>query len=302
MYFVATTLDNDHRHPMLLHLGGAAIHKISKSVNEEGPPFTYQYLKSALTAHFEPLANPDYERFLLRQARQPPEESVHTFYARLWDLASTCTLPDVEDELQAQFIQGCYLVKLRENILQAPVMSMANMLTLGRSRELSKMHAAHMEAALQKPVKAEPVNAVATAHAERRKSKQTTNTMKRTCYTCGGSYPHQGQCLAQGKRCTNCNKLNHFTKVCRSTSSKTSKPPKTRQAAQIHTSDDQEGDMDDDESEGTVHVIHAMQPGGSLWKRIPKCNIQVVEKLVVALIDTGASINIMALQVMKPYS
>ncbi|KAJ1208292.1 hypothetical protein NDU88_003678 [Pleurodeles waltl] len=51
--------------------------------------------------------------------------------------------------------------------------------------------------------------------------------------------------------------------------------------------------------EGTVHVIHAMQPGGSLRKRIPKCNIRVEGKPVVALIDKGASINIMALQVIK---
>ncbi|KAJ1197197.1 hypothetical protein NDU88_001059 [Pleurodeles waltl] len=106
-YFVATALDNDRRRPMLLHLGGVAIHKLGQSVAEEGPPFTYQLLKRALTAHFEPLANPDYERFLLRQARQLPHKSVDTFYARLKDLARTCTLVDVEDEVRAQFIQGC---------------------------------------------------------------------------------------------------------------------------------------------------------------------------------------------------
>ncbi|KAJ1167009.1 hypothetical protein NDU88_007402 [Pleurodeles waltl] len=64
-YFAATALDNDRRRPMLLHLGGAAIHKLGQSVAEEGPPFTYQSLKQSLTALFEPLANPDYERFLL---------------------------------------------------------------------------------------------------------------------------------------------------------------------------------------------------------------------------------------------
>ncbi|KAJ1164958.1 hypothetical protein NDU88_005388 [Pleurodeles waltl] len=84
---------------MLLHLGGAAIHKLGRPVVEEGPPYTYQSLKQALKAHFEPLANPDYERFLLRQARQFPHESVGAFYARLKDLARTCTLVDVEDEV-----------------------------------------------------------------------------------------------------------------------------------------------------------------------------------------------------------
>ncbi|KAJ1197868.1 hypothetical protein NDU88_001713 [Pleurodeles waltl] len=61
-YFAATALENDQRRPMLLHLGGAAIHKLGRSVVEEGPPNTYQSLKQALTAHFEPLANPDYDK------------------------------------------------------------------------------------------------------------------------------------------------------------------------------------------------------------------------------------------------
>jgi len=30
------------------------------------------------------------------------------------------------------------------------------------------------------------------------------------CGLCGGSYPHQGACPAQGKKCMNCGKLNHF--------------------------------------------------------------------------------------------
>ncbi|KAJ1177800.1 hypothetical protein NDU88_003052 [Pleurodeles waltl] len=107
--FAATALENDRRRPMLLHLGGAAVHKLGRSVVEEGPPYIYQSLKRALTAHFEPLGNPDFERFLLRQARQFLHESVDAFYARLKDLARTCTLVDVEDEVRAQVIQGAPL-------------------------------------------------------------------------------------------------------------------------------------------------------------------------------------------------
>ncbi|KAJ1127191.1 hypothetical protein NDU88_005594 [Pleurodeles waltl] len=191
-YFAATAVENDQCRPMLLHLGGAAVHKLGQSVVEEGPPYTYQSLKQALTAHFEPLANPDYERFLLRQARQFPHESVDAFYARLQDLSRTCTLVDVEDEVCAQFIQGCTSVKLREHILQVPGMSMVNILTLGRSKELSKVRAAHMEAALQMQVKVELMNAVTTAPGERKKYKSKTSTSPRFGYSCGGSFPHQG--------------------------------------------------------------------------------------------------------------
>ncbi|KAJ1184584.1 hypothetical protein NDU88_001388 [Pleurodeles waltl] len=155
-YCTTIALDNGRRRPMLLHLGGAATHKLSTSVVEDGPPHNYQSLKRALTAHFKPLANPDYEHFLLRQARQLPEEPFDTFYTWLKELASTCTLPDADDEIRAQFIQGCTCVKLRENILQVPGMSMANILTLGRYKEQSKMRAAHMDTALQSQIKTEP--------------------------------------------------------------------------------------------------------------------------------------------------
>ncbi|KAJ1195062.1 hypothetical protein NDU88_004345 [Pleurodeles waltl] len=114
-YFAPTALGNERHCPMSQHLGGAAIYKLGSSVVEEGPPFTYQSLKQALTAHLEPLANPDYERFLLRQARQLPNESVDTFYARLKELARTCTLLDAK--IRVQFIRGCASVKLRESIL-----------------------------------------------------------------------------------------------------------------------------------------------------------------------------------------
>ncbi|KAJ1113594.1 hypothetical protein NDU88_001836 [Pleurodeles waltl] len=41
-YFAAAAVENDRRRPMLLHLGGAAVHRLGRSVVEEGPPYTYQ--------------------------------------------------------------------------------------------------------------------------------------------------------------------------------------------------------------------------------------------------------------------
>ncbi|KAJ1207450.1 hypothetical protein NDU88_002841 [Pleurodeles waltl] len=190
-YFEAAAIDPDRRRPMFLHLGGPAVHKISKSVVEEGPPLSYQTLKRAITAYFQPLANPDYERLLLRQARQLPEELVDVFYARLRDLASTCTLPDPVDEIHVQFIPGCHSTKLRKHILQVPGLSMADMLTMGRSKELSRVRAAHMESALAKPIKAEPVNAVVAATPTKRKKESKSVDGGCTCYMCRGAYPHQ---------------------------------------------------------------------------------------------------------------
>ncbi|KAJ1206336.1 hypothetical protein NDU88_001743 [Pleurodeles waltl] len=160
-YFEALDVQPERRMPLLLHIGGADIHKIFKSVTEVRPR-TYETLKGAITAHFEPYANPDYERFLLCQARQVTDESVDVFYARLKELASTCTLPDEEEEIRAQFIQRCSSSKLRERVLQQPNMQMKDILTLGRSQELSRARAAHMEQTPAAQTKAEAAYAVTT--------------------------------------------------------------------------------------------------------------------------------------------
>ncbi|KAJ1103772.1 hypothetical protein NDU88_001193 [Pleurodeles waltl] len=67
-----------------------------------------------------------------RKAGQKSEELVDVFYAHLKELASTCMLPDEEDEVGAQFIQGCASSKLRKRILQEPNLSMQDICTLGR--------------------------------------------------------------------------------------------------------------------------------------------------------------------------
>ena len=120
IYFAAAGIEEGRRRPLLLHLAGEDIHDLSKTTTETGPPFNYTTLKEALTARFEPFTNPDYEHFLLRQAKQNPDESVDVYYERLRKLASTRKLPDAQFEIRAQFIQGCASNKLREQILQDP--------------------------------------------------------------------------------------------------------------------------------------------------------------------------------------
>ena len=69
------------------------------------------------------------------------------------------------------------------------------------------------------------------------------------CGLCAGNFPHQGTCPAQGKKCMDCGKLNHFAKVCRSRpinrskSSRTRKPSKGKHRARLV---DSKGPSDDE--------------------------------------------------------
>ncbi|KAJ1206011.1 hypothetical protein NDU88_001426 [Pleurodeles waltl] len=117
---------------------------------------------------------------------------------------------------------------------------------------------------------------------------------------CGRAYPHQGKCPAMGKQCTNCQRINHFAKVCRSAKKPKSGGRKVIHEAQTIQQQNEVLDMDDDdEPEGTVYIIHTTQPGNGRGKRIPRCTVKIDNHQVPALIDTGASINILAQSVFR---
>lgn len=117
IYFEATKVHKEQKRALLLHLGGKDIHRIIKT-QVEVTPKTHNMLINALNGYFEPMANQDYERFIFRQARQMPDESLDAFHARLQNLATTCAFRDEMEEICGQIIQGCASAKLRERILE----------------------------------------------------------------------------------------------------------------------------------------------------------------------------------------
>ncbi len=65
----------------------------------------------------------------------------------------------------------------------------------------------------QRSQHSEQSSAVQSSH----KSKQNASNSKpnaKTCYHCGGAWPHAQQCPAMGKRCNICNKRNHYARCC----------------------------------------------------------------------------------------
>ncbi|KAJ1113804.1 hypothetical protein NDU88_002045 [Pleurodeles waltl] len=259
-YFEALEIKEEQKRPLLLYLGGADIHKVFKAVTE-AVPHTYATLKDATSPHFELYANPDYKRFLLHQAHQKSEESVDVFYAHLRELASMCTLPDEEDEIRAQFIQGCASSKLRKHILQEPNLRMREILPLGHSQELSKARAANIEQSTTVQIKTEPINTVATGTSKSQAVHGGVKMRDKLWRWCGGSLPHPGSCPAREKTCSACGKCNHLVKVCRSTSKAPPTPKKTVKAVAALPNTSLESDMDDYLQ--VVCVVRAVDKGAT---------------------------------------
>ncbi|KAJ1189057.1 hypothetical protein NDU88_005808 [Pleurodeles waltl] len=99
-YFVATReKDGVVKRSLLLHFVGDEIYKLFRHLPNTGAHDDYDVAVRALNAHFDPQLNLDLERFKLRQARQRGGESIVQFYARLRELASTCTDDDQQKEV-----------------------------------------------------------------------------------------------------------------------------------------------------------------------------------------------------------
>jgi len=84
-------------------------------------------------------------------------------------------------------------------------------LTKERAVKLAQNHSRELEA--NRMLATKDVNTVRPG-AQSRYKKPTPRKYNhpKQSYKCGGAYPHEGRCPAQGKFYTNCGKQNHFAK------------------------------------------------------------------------------------------
>ncbi|KAJ1209848.1 hypothetical protein NDU88_005220 [Pleurodeles waltl] len=108
---------------------------------------------------------------------------------------------------------------------------------------------------------------------------------------CGGPAPHPTTCPAWGKICSACGKLNHFAKVCKSAPKQANNPTRNT-VKMVETTLAQDSDSDMDNDQHTIHVVHAVR-----GRRLPTCTVIVKGSPAQALVDTGASINLMAIDI-----
>ena len=123
------------------------------------------------------------------------------------------------------------------------------------------------------------------------------------CGLCGGNYPHQGTCPAQGKKCLNCGKMNHFSKVCRgkpknrSKSSHLKKPSKGKhhaRSAGVEESPSSEmlslAGVNSDSSEEYTFNIGAQRQQAAK----PIFQVTIMNTPIRIMADSGATVKILS--------
>lgn len=239
------------------------------------------------------------------------------FHARLRELASTCTEDDQAKEVRAQVIQGCRDKKLRTLILRQPRIALEDILLLARSHELSDVRASVMDAALTQTaeqavsVKKERVDAVCTPTRSEKGKWPSQNVRCTFCGYCGKEEHRPGECPARGKTCAKCGILNHFASVCRGglrSRRALGRRPKARPVRHISEEEHAIPGMSpttpqkqclEDSSTEDEEECYLISFANNLKQRRrpqPTCAVEIAGSPVKALIDTGASVNVMGCQ------
>ncbi|KAG1938438.1 thy-1 membrane glycoprotein [Pimephales promelas] len=234
-----TDVSTARKKALLLHCLGAEGHRVLGTL-ESGATSDYDTAVELLTAHFTPTQSALLRRFLFRQRKQLPGESVQQYVANLRGLASTCKFGALQDEMiRDQLIEHTNNAKVRETLLLEPDdLSLPRAITIALQIEsaaacasaLTKQQTitdypapSPMPTSILQPNQndasaAADSSAVMLLRRPQRSRPRPQTPASRPCDNCGSS-SHQSRaqsCPARGQTCRNCGKRNHFASVCRS--------------------------------------------------------------------------------------
>ena len=263
---------------LLLHCLGAEGQRVFGTL---GNATTYTNAVELLKAHFAAPQSALLRRVIFRRRHQRSGESVTQFVADLRGLASLCKFGALQDEMiRDHLILHTNCDKIRERLLlENDDLTLAAALHLAVQVESALECAASLSTssnslALAKaagPLESRvPLLHVSVDSSEENilLASQSRDRPHQPCGNCGSS-AHNSRaqiCPARGKSCSNCGKLNHFHKVCRSAPARASQPLTT--------------------------IIHNVSSGRAPFKT---CSLMVGDVTLPLLLDTGATVSLLNL-------
>lgn len=285
---------------MLLHYVGEETCDVFETLTVPEPTEesdAYQTAVKALTDHFEPQKCLDHHVYVFRRETQRAGENITEFYTRLQLLARKCEFTDLELEIKRQIIQGTSSLRLRRKAIEQSL-NLERLLKTARAMETADEQTSEMEKQQSHAV-GYGRNKISDDKPKEGSrptsgSRNTPGGRNTKCGLCGWNYPHQGNCPAQGKRCLNCDKMNHFAKMCRS------KPNSYQKHARVVGDEDPSGDAistlagaeGDDSNDHEEYTFNIGTQESQTVK--PIFRVRILDTPIRIMADSGATVNILS--------
>ena len=266
LYKVASGLDQKDEKiqvATLLHvLGKECVEIFSNFVwDSEDDRDKIEAVEGKFKAHCAPLTSRHFNRYLFIERKQQDGETVDEFCSALKTLAKNSDLGDKEESwITSMLVLGLKDPFSKERLMERE-QSLEKTLQAARIAETSKQH---MKSIKEEGSKVEKVDVV--------DGKGQKPQWGMPCRSCGIRHARDS-CPAAGRRCHKCQKMNHFSRMCRTPD---------RQKKQVNT-------LDDCDSDSEVMFIGAVNAGDKDW--VETVNFGTVQE--VFKLDTGAQCNVL---------
>lgn len=199
---------------LLLHFGGFELQDVFYAIpgadTVAAEEDAYDKTRTALNDYFKPKTNKTYERHIFRGLAQRDEETMNQFVTRLRQQAKNCEFVSIDEEIKDQIVEKCRSVKVKKRILEQGDMTLNQVIEMAQAHEATTVQLKTME-----------VETVSKISGKKGRSQGVENMVKgggKLCYRCGYTAHFQAdlKCPAKNKKCTKCDKVGHFAKMCRS--------------------------------------------------------------------------------------
>ena len=240
--------------------------------------------------HIDGQLNESVERHNLRRRTQQPGESFDDFLVTLHELAKTynyCLDQCSQKNIRDQIIEGTPDGDTIEQLFKQSDLTLEAAITICRAQEAAKKQRREMCDNI-------PGAILAVRQQGRQPPTTQINQHPATCPGCGSKLHIGGRarCLAYEQTCHHCNKMGHFSMVCRARQvyTRPPQPPGPQTPSTLSTSSLQMAQIDDTQLSqlSTIRQVTATEPAPTVSIRISSTNGSCETQ---ALPDSGANIS-----------
>lgn len=166
---------------------------------------SFDVILNKFEGHFMPKKNIMHERAKFHLRTQREGELIEQFIWGLHELSENCDFPHKNDQIRDRLVIGLRSGELSEKLQLRDDLSLEKAIEIARSYEQVRQQMAEMK---EKSVDAVKQN-------EWKQNYPQKETQQQRCGKCNKKHKRQDYCPANGKRCRNCDKINHFAICCR---------------------------------------------------------------------------------------